>query len=231
LKKNLTLKKILPTYNNTMEVVIKPKKVQLDEFYTPDYVCEYMYQLAIKYGYKKGHILEPSIATGNIIKPFYDNNNFKSFTAFERNNYTKRIAELTYPEIEIYNLLFETAFLLPDRFTTKMPKNQLTWLKQYPFDLVIGNPPYGQHGNMYSVSFTGSEKFKQIENFFMFKGLQMLKTGGLLIFITGSNFMRGNNPIEKERIGKIADFVDAYRLPKVFKSTAIPTDILIFRKK
>jgi hypothetical protein len=44
----------------------------LYEFYTPDYICEIMYDLAIRHGYDGGSILEPSIATGRLIKPFPD---------------------------------------------------------------------------------------------------------------------------------------------------------------
>jgi len=206
----------------------------LDEFYTPDYIAEYMYKLAVKYGYKKGHILEPSIATGNIIKPFYKKKDFKSITAFEINPYTKRIAELTYPKIEIYLEYFETAFLDKPRFVSAIKnKKEPTWLQNYPFDLVIGNPPYGIHKNKYSPYFKGKDRFKQVETFFIYKGLQLLKKGGLLVYITSSNFMRTgtSNWAEKERMGQIAEFVDAYRLPKVFASSEVPTDILIFRRK
>ena len=205
----------------------------LDEFYTPDYICEYMYKLAVKYGYRSGHILEPSIAIGNVIKPFIDNTNYKTITGFEINPYTKRICEILYPDVEVIPNYFETAFLLPERFVTKMPKSKITWLKHYPFDLVIGNPPYGVHKNKYSMFFRGPDKFRQVETFFMYKGMQLLKKGGLLIYLTSSNFMRTGltNWQEKERIGKYADFVDAYRLPRVFAHSDVPTDILIFKRK
>lgn len=206
----------------------------LDEFYTPVYIAEYMYKLAVKYGYKKGHILEPSIATGNIIKPFYDNNNFKSITSFEINKYTKRIAELSYPKISVFGEYFETAFLEKPRFVSSIKsKKTPTWLENFPFDLVIGNPPYGIHKNKYSAYFKGKDRFKQVETFFMYKGVQLLKKGGLLVYITSSNFMRTGltNWSEKELIGEIAEFVDAYRLPKVFASSDVPTDIIIFKRK
>ncbi len=205
----------------------------LYEFYTPDYIADFMYKLAIKHGYTSGHILEPSVATGNIIKPFVDNNNFKSITAFEINPYTKRICEITYPDVKVHQNFFETAFLQPNRYVSKLSDKERTWLKHYPFNLVIGNPPYGAYKNKYSSYFKGKDKFKQVETFFMYKGLQLLKMGGLLIYITSSNFMRTGNTNwkEKEQIGKIANFVDAYRLPKVFDYTDVPTDILIFRKK
>ena len=206
----------------------------LDEFYTPIYIAEYMYKLAVKYGYKKGHILEPSIATGNIIKPFYEAKNYKSITGLEINQYTKRIAEISYPKIEVLKQYFETVLLEKPRYVKRITdKNSPTWLDKYPFDLVIGNPPYGIHKNKYSAYFRGKDKFKQVETFFMFQGLKLLKKGGLLIYITSSNFMRTgvSNWVEKERIGKLAEFIDAYRLPKVFESSDVPTDILIFKRK
>ncbi len=63
--------------------------------------------------------------------------------------------------------------------------------------------------------------------------MKLLKPGGLLVFITASSFMRNDKTYnhEKKMIGKYAEFVDAYRMPKVFKDTAVPTDILIFRRK
>jgi len=35
----------------------------------------------------------------------------------------------------------------------------------------------------------------------------------------------------KDRIGEMAELVDAYRLPKVFANTDICTDIIVLRKK
>jgi len=202
----------------------------LDEYFTPDYISEIMYQLALKYGYDGGPVLEPSIATGNIIKPFPKKT---KIVGFEISPISKRICELRFPNATIYDKYFETAFLEPPRFYSKVSNKKVTWLSDYPFSLVIGNPPYGKHSNKYTAYFSGKDRFKQVEIFFMYKGLQLLKSGGLLVFITSSGFMRNGNTYsaEKKRIGEIADFVDAYRLPKVFRSTDVPTDILIFKRK
>ena len=202
----------------------------LDEYFTPDYIVYYMYQLALKYGYDGGAVLEPSVATGNIIEPFPKKT---KVTAFEINYYSKRICELRFPKAKVYEQYFETAFLQTPRFTNKMIGNKPTWLTDYPFSLVIGNPPYGKHSSKYTSYFRGQDRFKQVEIFFMYKSLQLLKKGGLLVFITSSGFMRNglSYNVEKQRIAQLADFVDAYRLPKVFRATDVPTDILIFRKK
>lgn len=202
----------------------------LDEYYTPDYVCEFMYALAVKYGYKAGKVLEPSCATGNIIRPIYERNDYTHIDAFEINQTSRDICKKLFPNVTIYDNYFETAFLEPPRFSTKAKR---TWLKNAPYDLIVGNPPYGKHVNRYSSYFSGKDKFTQIEMFFMFKGLQLLRPGGLLVFITSTNFMSTGNAYQqaKERIGEIADLVDAYRLPKVFERTDICTDIIVLRKK
>lgn len=201
----------------------------LYEFYTPDFICECMYKLAVHYGYDGGNILEPSIATGRLIEPFPDKS---KVTGFEINPVTKRIAEITFPKATIYEGYFETAFLKQPRFTSRLPEKELTWLEQYPFSLVIGNPPYGKYKNKYS-SYFRKPKMSQIEIFFMYYGLKLLKPKGLLIYLTSSNFLRNGITYnsEKEEIGKISDIIDAYRLPPVFKNSQVPVDIIIFKKK
>lgn len=201
----------------------------LYEFFTPDYVCELMYKLALHYGYDGGNVLEPSVATGRIIKPFPDKS---KVTGFEINPVSKRIAEISYPKVTIYEGYFETAFLTPPRFTSRIPSGKITWLNQYPFSLVIGNPPYGKYKNMYS-SYFRKPRIAQIEIFFMYNGLKLLKPGGLLIYLTSSNFLRNGISYnsEKEEIGRLAELVDAYRLPPVFKNSQVPVDIIIFKRK
>lgn len=201
----------------------------LYEFYTPDYICELMYELAYKHGYKKGNILEPSCATGALIRPAKDK---KAVVGFEINPISRKICQILYPEATIHPGYFETAFLEPDRFRQRLSKKEFTWLKQYPFDLVIGNPPYGKHKNLYS-SYFPTPSLPQIEIFFMYWGMQLLKKNGLLVYLTSSNFMRNGHSYNKSKdeLAKVADLVDAYRLPPVFEYSQVPTDILIFKKK
>jgi len=201
----------------------------LYEFFTPDFVCELMWKLAYRYGFKAGgSVLEPSVGTGNLLK--WAPNNSKCY-GFEINPISKRITEILYPDAKIYEGYFETAFLQEPRYTARL-KDKLTWLEGYPFSLVIGNPPYGKYKNKYSSYFT-KPKMHQIELFFMHYGLQLLKPGGLMVFITGSNFLRNGITYQSEKleIEKLADIVDAYRLPPVFKFSKVPTDIIVFKRK
>jgi type I restriction-modification system DNA methylase subunit len=211
---------------------------RLYSFFTPVWLCEVMYNLAIHNGFdpKTGKILEPAAGTGNFLTVL---DNPKNCTAFELDKTNFEIAKKRVPEVtEFYNNYFETAFLQPERFTTLFSnrngatQQQVSWLKNSPFDLVIGNPPYGKYKNLYS-SYFKTLKIKQTELFFMYQSMRLLKSGGLLVFITSSSFMRNDKTYEHEKklIGKYATFVDAYRMPKVFKNTDVPTDILIFKRK
>jgi type I restriction-modification system DNA methylase subunit len=201
----------------------------LYEFFTPDFICELMWKLAYRYGFTAGgSVLEPSVGTGNLLK--WAPNNSKCY-GFEINPISKRITEILYPDAKIYEGYFETAFLQEPRFTSRL-KDKITWLEGYPFSLVIGNPPYGKYKNKYSSYFT-RPKMHQIELFFMYQGLQLLKPGGLMVYLTGSNFLRNGISYQSEKLEleKLADIVDAYRLPPVFKFSKVPTDIIVFKRK
>jgi type I restriction-modification system DNA methylase subunit len=201
----------------------------LYEFYTPEYIVKYMWDLAYMHGYDgTGTVLEPSCATGELLRPAPD----KSLCyGFEINHYSKRIAEILYPEAHFYEGYFETAFLKPPRFTVAM-RDPFTWLEGYPFSLLIGNPPYGKYKNFYS-SYFSSPKMKQIELFFMCYGLKMLKPGGLLVYLVSSNFLRNGISYSEEKLVMEqlgAELVDAYRLPPVFANSDVPVDIVVFKK-
>ena len=202
----------------------------LYEFFTPDFVVKLMWELAFRNGFDKtGTVLEPSIATGRLIEPAPDKS---KCVGFEINPVSARIAELCYPDSNIHRGYFETAFMQPERFTRRLPASQITWLKEYPFSLVIGNPPYGKYRNKYS-SYFPTPKMPRIEQFFMYYSLQLLKQGGLLIYLTSSNFLRNGLTYNKakDEIGKFAELVDAYRLPPVFRFSEVPTDIIVLKRK
>lgn len=201
----------------------------LYEFYTPDWVCDWMWQMAHHYGYDGGTVLEPSCATGELLRPAPDKG--KCY-AFEINPTSRKIARILYPEAHIHDGYFETSMLEPRRYTMRLKKS-VTWLEGFPFSLVIGNPPYGKYTNAYSTYFP-KPKMKQIELFFYYHGLRMLKPGGLLIYIAGSNVLRNGYTYNDEKramqdLG--CELLDAYRLPPVFDYSEVPTDILVLRKK
>lgn len=205
----------------------------LYEFFTPDDVVKKMWQLYYKYTDKKENdkikILEPAAGSGRLLEYAPKNSNI---TAFEVAKENFDILKNTYPDAEIHNLRFETSMIEPPRFS-KVIKNKVTptWLTNFPFDLVIANPPYGSFSGTYKNYFD----FKgQYEHFFVLNTLKMLRSGGMGIYLIPSSFIRNGQNYQnvKESILEIAHFVDAYRMPSnIFKKTQIGTDIIIFKKK
>jgi Eco57I restriction-modification methylase len=200
----------------------------LYEFYTPEYIVGHMWRIVTALGYDGGPVLEPAAGTGVFARTAPDPS---MVVGFEPNPVSRRIAEVTCPQATFHQGYFETAFLELPRFTSRI-KGGGTWLKEAPFSLVIGNPPYGAQRNLYSGYFK-QEGMPSMEAFFMHQGLALLRPGGLLAFIIPSAFMRNGATYDrvKERLGGMADLVHALRLPSVFESSAIPTDIFILKRK
>jgi type I restriction-modification system DNA methylase subunit len=202
----------------------------LYEFFTPDLVVKKMWELAYMYGFNKdGYVLEPASGDGRMIK--YAPNKSK-VVAFEINKENIERLKLEYPEVTVFDKSFETAFLEEPRFNSKIKsKVKPTWIKQYPFDLVIANPPYGKYIGYYSTYFNFNGQF---EHFFIEYTMKLVKKGGLGVFLVPSSFMRNGSMYNsvKSRILAESNFVDAYRLPaNIFAKTGIGTDIIVFRKK
>jgi len=107
------------------------------------------------------------------------------------------------------------------------------------FDIVIGNPPYiqlqknrGELANLYkNCGFETLERTGDIYCLFYEKGLQLLKSGGILCFITSNKWMRAgyggklrqfflkNNPLLLIDLG-----------PGVFENATVDTNILLIQK-
>jgi hypothetical protein len=197
----------------------------LYEYYTPDIVVQKMWGMAFKYGYDGGSILEPSVGTGNFLK--YAPKDAIVF-GFETNHFSARIAQILYPNAHIHEKAFESLFFagnihLKDDFDHP------------PYSLVIGNPPYGdftgKYAGMGEKQWTGATEYDQ---YFILRGLDLLKKGGLLVFVVPSSFLSYNvkSAKVKEKIASKVDLMDAYRLPiRTFDTTDIGTDILLLRKK
>lgn len=197
--------------------------------YTPPYVVDLMWQLARHHGYKNGSIFEPSAGTGRVLEPLQAKHRC---VGFEPNPMAFRIAQLSCPRATLYNHHFETAFLNYPRFTGKL-RDRLTWLSEYPFSLAIGSPPFGAFKSRYKSFFPEAKALIQMEIFFMYKCLQLLRSGGLLVFLVDGNFLRNGDTLNmaKTELSKLCDFLDAYRLPDVYPDSHLLTDIIILKRK
>lgn len=192
------------------------------EYYTPKLLVEKMWGLAYKYGFSSGKVLEPSVGVGRFLD--YTSNN-DQVVAYEISEISAKICKIMHPKTDVRVSSFSQHFYNRNTYNPKFEKG---------FDLVIGNPPYGKmtdlRTNAESKRLGGS--IAQFEHYFILRGLDCLKSGGLLVYVSTANlFTKGYESI-KQRIAEKADLVDGYLLPnKTFKTTEIGTSIIVLRRK
>ncbi len=222
-----------PPTNNFKDI-----RQSLDEFFTPRWVAETMLDLAKKHGFEGGKVLEPSFGGGVFFDALKDDGipseNMYGFEIYAPN--VDAVRE-KHSGIHIYPYNFEFNFAKDKKALVRDGYDIQTDIDQVDFDLVIGNPPYGNHKSPYAYLFDKDLQVRQ-EGFFIHMGLEKLKKGGLLVFIINSLWLYNGNTYnkQKQKIAAIGDLIDAYRLPNnIFKGenrdTSIATDIVIFKKK
>uniref|UniRef100_A0A6M3J6S2 Putative helicase n=2 Tax=viral metagenome TaxID=1070528 RepID=A0A6M3J6S2_9ZZZZ len=191
----------------------------LDEYYTPTPIVKEMWGLAKQYGFQEGmDVIEPSVGTGRFIEEGPKAN----YTGIEIDETSSKIATILTKEkgAKIYNMGFENVFV--DKNGKKKPL-------QPTADLIIGNPPYGAHRGYYK---TLDEKgIGKYEEYFIKKGLDLLKDDGTLVMVVPSSFLKTKSSKAKQIIAEKGQLVDAIRLPEgTFGTTSIGTDIIVIKK-
>lgn len=192
----------------------------LDEYYTDSKIVEAVRHL-IKDEFKGKNeisVLEPSVGTGNFLNAAKNLGIKTNITAFEINETTAKIAKILHPETDINLRSFETEFIDEKGLKTN-PENY-----QNQYDLIIGNPPYGDHRGLYKG--LGEEpKISKYEDYFVKRSLDVLKDGGTLAMVLPSGWLNRQNNL------KNAEITNAFRLPVgAFSGTQIGTDIIILKK-
>jgi len=201
----------------------------LYEYYTPNKITQKMWGLAYKYGYSGGSVLEPSCGIGEFIQYAPEDANV---VGYEINPVSARIARILYPNASIFTEPFEKNFISRNSSL----RGGITPM----YDLAIGNPPYGKFEGKYAGM--GEKDYTKATNYieyFITRSLDLLNSGGLLIFIVGAEVASGgvlfldskpNNV--KAKIAEKAELIDAYRLPNgVFERTDVVSDIIVLKKK
>jgi len=192
----------------------------LDEYYTPSDVVDMTARLLGGLGVLNDdmRVLEPSAGIGAFLAsvPFT-----ASIDALEINDVTARIAKLNNPQAKVFNTPFESVFV--DKRGEK--KNAIP-----NYDLVVGNPPYGDHRGKYKGM--GEEpNIARYEEYFIKRALDVTNEGGHVAMVVPSGFLRSPSNQAKRSINEIAELVVAYRLPNgAFPTTDIGTDIVVFKK-
>jgi len=130
----------------------KDIRQSLDEFFTPKWTAQIMFDLAIKHGFKGGSILEPSFGHGVFFDVAIENSSKTELGIKEENLYgfeiykpNFEVVKKNHPKAKLFDHNFEYQFIDQDIFYRKNKIEKSIDFKNKQFDLVLGNPPYGKH--------------------------------------------------------------------------------------
>ena len=203
--------------NKELRAVLTPEEYKAaqstvnDAFYTPANIVRAVWKGVSRLGFTGGRVLDPSMGVGNFFGCMpRDMMKSSSLRGIEIDDLTSRLARMLYPSALVEHTGFEKA-QLADNF----------------YDLVISNIPFNAN-----LSIAGYK----IHNYFFAHGMDKVRPGGLMVYITSQGSLTNSQDGARMRdyLGKKADMVAAYKLPSgAFgeAGTSVGTDIVIFRKR
>lgn len=191
----------------------------LNEFYTPNNLIEKVWNLVDAYHPNGKTVLEPTAGIGK----FANNRPNNQFTMHELDETSARINKILHPEANIIQGAYQKQFL--DEHERILNEDYV----QPKYDIVIGNPPYGEYSGKYKN--IEGKHHQRYEEYFIEKGLDALKDeNSILAYVVPSGFLDSKNDKVKELIASKGQFVDAYRLPSgTFSTTDVGTDIIVMK--
>ncbi|MFR9546703.1 MAG: DNA methylase, partial [Rikenellaceae bacterium] len=153
----------------------------LTAFYTPDKVIDSVAKALHESGVRTEKFLDPSAGQGAFMRSFAKVAPMMESTNFEKDLITGKLLAALYPKTDVQVAGFET--ISPDY--------------KGHFDVVASNIPFGDM-SVFDPEYTKSKNptevqaAKAIHNYFFAKGLDTLRDGGVMAFITSQGVM--NSP-------------------------------------
>ncbi|HPF52374.1 MAG TPA: N-6 DNA methylase [Draconibacterium sp.] len=196
----------------------------LTAFYTPPEVVQVLAETLKQNQVSPEKFLDPSAGLGVFISAFKNQSEGLSATGFERDLLTGKILSKLYPVDKIRTAGFEE---IEGRYNNH-------------FDVVSSNIPFGDVA-AFDVSFLKSndkarqQSSRNIHNYFFLKGMDTLRDGGILAFITSQGVMNSpkNEPIRQWLMDN-SRLVSAVRLPSnlfsEYAGTEVGSDLIILQK-
>ncbi len=198
----------------------------LSAFYTPPAIAEMIAGALRGQGIIPVNFLEPSAGVGVFIESFNLTGGAEPrIAAYEKDRLTGKILKHLYPVDSIRVKGFE-----------EIADNELR-----SYDVIASNIPFGDT-SVFDLSFSRGKDVARkqaaqtINNYFFLKGLDTLRDGGILAYITSQGLLNSpaNEPIRRALMQE-ADLVSAIRLPNNLftdhAGTDVGSDLIILQKK
>jgi len=185
--------------------------------YTSEGVIRAVWSGIQRLGFTGGKVFEPGMGIGsfNMLMPqaVHDTS---TYTGIEFDGPTALIAKLLSPG---QNMLHG------DFIKRKFPKDY--------FDVNVGNPPFS------ATKVLGDPQYAKqgfmLHDFFFAKGIDLVRPGGLQVFVTSKGTMDKQNDKARKYLSERADLLGAIRLPSTAfegnAGTSVVTDVIFLRKR
>ena len=197
----------------------------LTSFYTPTEIVTTIADTLQNSGIMPTRFLDPSAGMGEFISAFQQNATVdSSIMSFEKDLLTGKLLSQLYPYDTVHINGFEE---IESRYNNY-------------FDVVSSNIPFGDV-SAFDFGFSKSkDKAKQqstraIHNYFFIKGVDTLREGGILAFITSQGVMNSpQNEVIRQWLMDNTNFVSAVRLPNNLfvdsANTEVGSDLIVLQK-
>ena len=195
----------------------------LTAFYTPKEITDTIADVLADYSVRPSRVLEPSAGVGVFVDAVLRHNPDADVMAFEKDLLTGTILRQLHPDKKMRIDGFEKI---------EKPFNDY-------FDLAVSNIPFGDIA-VFDAEFQRSESFgrrsaqKAIHNYFFLKGLDTVRDGGIVAFITSQGVLNSAKTSVRNELFSQANLVSAIRLPNNLFSdnagTEVGSDLIILQK-
>ena len=196
----------------------------LTAFYTPPEAINALSDALKESSVAPVRFLEPSAGNGAFVETFKNTFRNMETVCFEKDLLTGKILSHLHPDDKVQITGFEEIENRPDN----------------KYDVIASNIPFGDTA-VFDTSFSKSDDTvkrqatRAVHNYFFLKGVETLREGGILAFITSQGVMNSpsNEPV-REWLMKNANLVSAIRLPNNLMSdnagTEVGSDLIILQK-
>lgn len=202
----------------------------IHEYYTPSNLCLELGRVlrrSVNLMSSTGGVLralEPSAGIGRFVHalslPGYDT---VSWTAVEYSSVSAALLRALRPDIRVVEGSFEK-FVSQEEGTLSGS-----------LDLVVSNPPYGERGASANEDPHPDYRERKASAYFLRRGLDLLKAGGIGVFLIPYGFLTGQSPEAlslRKRVLRRHHLMAAFRLPSgLFPGANLVTDLLLFRAR
>ena len=195
----------------------------LTAFYTPKEITDTLADMLADYSVRPARMLEPSAGVGVFVDSVLRHSPDADVMAFEKDLLTGTILRHLYPDHKMRTCGFEKI---------EKPFNNY-------FDLAVSNIPFGDIA-VFDAEFQRSDSFGRrsaqnaIHNYFFLKGLDTVRDGGIVAFITSQGVLNSTKTSVRNELFRQANLVSAVRLPNNLftdnAGTEVGSDLIVLQK-